>query len=313
MSNPQPATLAAGRQALVKNKFLIVYTALVAGILCLSFSGLFVRWANAPGVVTSFYRMTIAAVVMSPVLVRQVRHQSEPGKNKFSWGLLLPAALGGLFTALDHGAWATSMSFTRVANATLLNNTAPIWVALIAFFVFKEKLKKYFWVGLALTMAGASVVLASDLVAHPTLGWGDLIALGSGFFYAAYFLVTQRARRGMSAFVYMAVVDLVSALFLLSFCLIFRQPLTGYPPMTYLIFVAAALVSQMAGHLCLSFALGHLPAFVVAPTMIAQPVLTALLAIPLLGEALNPSQWIGGVAVLAGIFLFNRSQEASAN
>lgn len=322
------------RIAVFKNKTILAYSALAAGILCLSFSGLFVRWANAPGVVTSFFRMTIAAMVMSPFLFRQAKPVTGQGQT-FPWSAttgrsprelwprggrawvrgvegwvwLLPAALGGLFTALDHGAWTTSMGLTSVANATLLNNTAPIWVALVAYFVLKEKLKRYFWLGLLLTMAGATVVLASDLIAHPTLGWGDLIALGSGLFYAAYFLVTQRARQSMSAFTYMAVVDLVSALFLLSFCLLFNQPLTGYPLQTYLIFIAAALVSQVIGHLSLSYALGHLPASLVAPTMIAQPILTALLAIPLLGEALHPTQWTGGLAVLTGIYLVNLSQE----
>ena len=266
------------------------------------------RWANAPGVVTSFYRMTLATLVMSPVLLSQAGRQVAPGGGKWSWAVLLPAALGGLFTALDHGTWSTSIGLTRVANATLLNNTAPVWVALAAYFVFKEKLQKNFWLGLALTMAGAIAMLASDLFTHPTLGWGDLLALGSGLFYAAYFLVTQQARRRLSAFTYMAVVDLVACLCLLLFCVVFGQPLAGYSWQTYLVFAGAALISQVGGHLSLSYALGRLPAFVVAPTMIAQPVLTALLAIPLVGEGLSPVQWIGGLAVLAGIALVNQFQ-----
>ncbi len=309
MSTPQSTPLVVDHPARAKNAQILAYGALFAGVLFLSLSGLYVRWANAPGVVTSFFRMTIAAALMSPFLAGPLRRLSASATGRISWGLLGVAALGGVFTALDHGAWSTSLAFTRVANATLLNNTAPVWVALAAYFIFKVKLKKYFWFGLGLAMVGASVVLASDVIGHPVLGWGDLIALGSGLFYAGYFLVTQRARRGMSAFAYMAVVDLVAALCLFVFCLLFKQPLVGYPLQSYLVFIAAALFSQVAGHLALSYALGHLPAFVVAPTMIAQPVLTALLAIPLLGETLQAAQWIGGLAVLAGIYLVNRSQE----
>lgn len=308
MSNPQPAALSGSRQPLAKNKILWAYSTLFAGILCLSLSSLFVRWANAPGVVTSFYRMTLATLVMSPLLVIQAKRQGSTASGKWAWAALLPAVLGGLFTSLDHATWSTSIGFTRVANATLLNNTAPIWVALFAYFVFKEKLQKFFWLGLALTMAGAIAMLASDLLSHPILGWGDLLALGSGVFYAAYFLVTQRARRQLNVFVYMAVVDLVACLCLLFFCLVFGQPLSGYSWQTYLVFVGAALISQVGGYLSLSYALGYLPAFVVAPTMIAQPVLTALLAIPLLGEGLAPVQWLGGLAVLGGIALVNRFQ-----
>ncbi|NMB89754.1 MAG: hypothetical protein GYA17_15450, partial [Chloroflexi bacterium] len=56
-----PESLAAiqpGRARLV-----YAYLALVAGIGALSFSALFVRWSQAPGTVTSFYRMVVAVVV----------------------------------------------------------------------------------------------------------------------------------------------------------------------------------------------------------------------------------------------------------
>jgi drug/metabolite transporter (DMT)-like permease len=43
--------------------------------------------------------------------------------------------------------------------------------------------------------------------------------------------------------------------------------------------------------------------------MLGQPVMTALLAIPILGESLHPVQWIGGLVVLAGIYLVNRSRD----
>jgi drug/metabolite transporter (DMT)-like permease len=46
--------------------------------------------------------------------------------------------------------------------------------------------------------------------------------------------------------------------------------------------------------------------------MIAQLVLTSLLAIPLAGESLSLPQILGGLAVLAGIFLVNQSNRKEA-
>ena len=282
------------------------YLALAAGVVCLSFSSLFIRWSQAPGVVTSFFRMGIATTVMAPFFLRQAR---QVNLNK---GLWIAPVLGGMFAAFDQGIWSTSINYTRVANATLLNNTAPVWVALVAWLIFREKLKGIFWLGLALAMGGAAVVLGSDLVAHPGLSWGDLLALISGLFYAAYYLAMQRGRRDLSPLVFMGVANTFSCLTLLAICLVFRQPLTGFSTQTYLVFLGAALISQITGHLSLSYALGHLPASLVAPTMIAQPVLTALMAIPLLGESLHPGQWIGGISVLAGITLVNNGRMKDA-
>lgn len=63
----------------------------------------------------------------------------------------------------------------------------------------------------------------------------------------------------------------------------------------------------MIGYLAITYALGHLPAAIVSPTLIGQPILTAILAIPMLGEIPNPTQWLGGAVALAGIYIVNQS------
>jgi drug/metabolite transporter (DMT)-like permease len=62
----------------------------------------------------------------------------------------------------------------------------------------------------------------------------------------------------------------------------------------------------------LAYALGHLPASVVSPTMILQPVVTTLLAVPLLGEIPSAWQGIGGVIALIGIYVVNQSHQRSS-
>jgi drug/metabolite transporter (DMT)-like permease len=158
-------------------------------------------------------------------------------------------------------------------------------------------------------MLGATTVLGADFLRHPVFGWGDLLALSSGVFYAGYYIATQRGRQHLDTLSYIWIAGLCSTLVLLTMCLVLNLPLTGYPPRTYLFFLGAALLPQITGYLAVGYALGHLPASVVSPTMICQPVLTALLAIPLLGEMLQASQWLGGMAVLAGIFLVHRSRD----
>jgi drug/metabolite transporter (DMT)-like permease len=283
------------------------YAALGLGILALSLSSLFIRWSQAPGPVTSFYRMAIAAVVLLPLIMRRVqRLKNEQGRIPLRW-LVLPV-IGGLFTALDHGAWSSAIGYTRVANATLLNNMAPVWVALFTALVWKEYLPGRFWLGLAVTLAGAGVVLGVDMLLTPEMNLGNLLALLSSVFYAAYFLITQRGRSVLDTLTYIWLVDVFSALGLLGINLALRMPLTGYPATTWLVFFCAAFISQLGGYFAIAYALGHLPASVVSPSMVSQPVITTLLAIPLAGEILAPLQWLGGLAVVGGIYLVNSSQ-----
>jgi drug/metabolite transporter (DMT)-like permease len=286
---------------------LLPYLALATGIICLSFSAMFGKWADAPGPVIGFYRIGLATIILLPIFVYRLRKNGL----KLPKAVLLFPILGGIFTAFDHGTWNSSLRYTSAANATLLGNTAPLWVALFAWLIFRQKLRSLFWVGLALALGGAVIVLGSDFIQHPTIGMGDLLAMAAGVFYAGYFLVTEKGRQKLDTLSYVWLVDLIAAFTLLLITLGMNLPLNGYPTQSYLAFLGAALVSQVGGYLSIGYALGHLPASVVSPTLIGQPVVTALLAIPLLGEALRIEQWLGGLVVLMGIYLVHRSREGS--
>lgn len=268
---------------------------------------MFGKWANAPGPVIAFYRIGLATIILLPVFLYR---KSKNGVKLPKTVWLLPI-LGGIFTAFDHGVWNSSLRYTSAANATLLGNTAPLWVALFSWLIFRQKLRSLFWLGLALALGGAVIVLGSDFIRHPAIGLGDLLAMAAGVFYAGYFIVTERGRQKLDTLSYVWLVDLFATFILLMFTLGAKMPLSGYPTQSYLAFLGAAVISQVGGYLAIAYALGHLPASVVSPTLIGQPVVTALLAIPLLGEALRTEQWLGGLVVLMGIFLVHRSREGS--
>lgn len=286
------------KSATLKN--LLPYLALAYGILSLSMSGIFVRWAHAPGPVTSFYRMAFGTLALAPVIGLHVRRWGVP---RMAW-LVFPL-LGGAFTALDHAAWATSIGYTRIANATLLNYIAPVWVAVFAALVWRERLSKIFWAGLLVTLLGMAVVVGSDLLFSPSMNLGNLLAVISSLFYAGYFLVAQRGRTRLDPLTYVWVSNLSSGVVLLAVNLVLGHPLSGFDSTTWLIFGVAAIFLQVGAYFTLAYALGHLPASVVSATMVGQPVLTSLLAVVLAGEMMAAGQWLGGLAVVVGIYLVN--------
>jgi len=172
------------------NRPILPYLALILGIFYLSFSAMFGKWANAPGPVIGLYRIGIATLILLPLFLYRNRNHG----GKFPKAILLFPILGGIFTALDRGTWNSSLRYTSAANATLLGNTAPLWVALFAWLILRERLRGLFWVGLAFSLAGAAIVLGSDFIRHPSIGLGDMLALAAGVFYAGYFIVTERGR-----------------------------------------------------------------------------------------------------------------------
>ena len=279
------------------------YIALAIGLAGLGLSAIFVKWANVPGAVSGFYRMVIAAGVMAIPFGVQARRRAPLSRLH-----ILFAVIAGLFFAGDLTTWNTAVLMTNAANATLFGNTSPFWVAFGALILFKEKLRPLFWGGLILAMLGVTVILGEDFFIHPTLGTGDLLALLGGFFYGMFFLATERARDKLSSLVSWWISAAVCTAALLALSFLLRQPLAGYPRESYYSLVALALVTQVVGWLAINYALGHLPASVVSPTLLGQPVITAIAAVPLLSQALSGAQIAGGALVLAGIYIVHRSK-----
>jgi drug/metabolite transporter (DMT)-like permease len=287
---------------MTQNKTVLAYLALGTGIIALSFSAMFVRWANAPGPVTAFYRLFFSIFLLLPFFLPRVKTTVS-----IKSGLVVFPLLAGVFTALDLGFWTASLSYTTAANATLLGNTAPLWVALGTWLILKQKLAAGFWRGLIVALFGAALVMGSDFLLHPRLGIGDAMAILTGVFYGGYFLFTERSRKHFDPISHIWLVGIGASLSLFLANLALGYPLTGYPLQTWLVFLGTAVVSQLIGYMSLAYALGHLPASVVSPTMILQPIVTTLLAIPLLGEIPSIWQGIGGAIALVGIYIVNQS------
>jgi len=215
--------------------------------------------------------------------------------------------------AADLSTWSTGVMLGGATNPTLLANAAPVWVGLAAWLLLKERLAGRFWLGLGLALAGAALVLRLDLARGSDFGLGSTLGLVASLFYGGYLLVTQLGRRDLDSLSYTWIAGASSTLVLLLGGLAFRLPFTGYPPASYWNFLGLAVGSQAIGYLAITYALGRLPASLVAPTLLGQPVVTAALAVPLLGESISWLQAEGGMAVLAGVALVHRADRRANN
>ncbi|HKP54808.1 MAG TPA: DMT family transporter [Chloroflexia bacterium] len=294
-------------KARMQNLTLRVYLALALGIVCIGFSAIFTKWAEVPGSVSAFYRVVIATAALSvPYALHSARARKSPERVRMTPRLMWGVGFAGIFFALDLALWNTSLAFTSAANATLLGNTSTVWVSLGAMLLFHESLKRRFWLGMFMAFAGAVIIVGRDVFEHHDLGWGDLLAVSSSLFYAAYLLGTQRVRQHVGTLPFMWLSSVVATAFMLAYVLLAGNTLTGFPLNTWLALLALGLISHALGWMAINYSLGHLPAPIASVSLLSQPVLTAILAVPLLGEALSVYQIVGGLLVLLGIYIVNR-------
>lgn len=281
----------------------LAYAALAAAIAGMSWSALFVRWANVPATAAALYRVLIAAAVLVPW--RAWRGSTRRADRRS----VLLALAGGVFFAFDLMLFNSAVLRTTAATAVLLGNNAPIFVGLATWIFLGSRPRASFWTGLALALAGCAFIVFADASSGGAAAgdvMGDLFALTAAVFWAAYMVTTAHVRTAMDTLTFNTVAIAGSAMALLLICVMLRVPLSGYSGRTWAALVGLGLVSQLASYYALVYALGHLPATVTSVAILGQVPLTALLAAALLAEPLSSAQMAGSLVVLCGIYVVSK-------
>ena len=285
---------------------LLAVGALLLGAVAIATSPLFVRVSETGPVATAFWRAFLALPVLWTwsAVAQRTRRGRGFGSDR---GLLIAA---GLLFAGDLAFWHWSIMMTSVANATLLANLAPIFVALAAWLVWRKRPRRLFLVGLATALTGMIVLIGGDFKPTSRELLGDICGVITAMFYAGYQMTVTRLRERASTATIMAWSGLVTAVALLPLALLSGEQLLPATALGWLNLVGLALVAQVAGQSLIAYAMAHLPATFSSVGLLFQPVMAALFAWTLLGESMGWLQIAGGVAVLIGIRIAHQAETA---
>jgi len=276
--------------------------ALLVGASCIALSPIFARLSEAGPTATAFWRVALAV----PALWILVFFRNHPASGNPSRKTFLLFAAGLAFAG-DLAFWHTSIKLTSVANSTLLANLASIFVTLAAWIFLRQRPSALFLAGLAAALAGVAMLVQTSLQFSSTGLLGDALGVVTAMFYAAYILAVKGLRdRGETALRLMAVTSTLTAFILFPVALASGEQMLPHSAYGWAILLGLALISHAAGQGLIAYALAHLPATFSSVGLLLQPVIAAFFAWTLLGEPLVMLQIIGGVVVLAGIYLARR-------
>jgi len=278
----------------------LALAALFAGAVAIATSALFVKVSEAGPVATAFWRIFLAL----PFLWLWAFAEGPPAtvappaaRRRERW-LMLGA---GVFFAGDLAFWHWSIVLTSIANATLLANLAPIFVALAAWGIFGARPTPLFVAGLATALTGVALLIGGDFRLSGHALTGDALGVVTAMFYGAYQLTVARLRATTSTARIMAQSGVVMAAILLPAAALSAAPLFPATAHGWALLFGLAMIAQVAGQSLIAYAFAHLPATFSSVGLLLQPVAAALFAWALLGEALGLAQIAGGAMVLAGI------------
>lgn len=212
--------------------------------------------------------------------------------------------LYGLGLVLFNGLWTFSVAFNGAAVATVLAYSSPAFTVLLARVFLGERLTALKLLAVTLSLTGCVLVAnAYRVEAWQVNPLGILIGLGSGLAFAVYSLAGRwSAGRFASAWT----VTGYGFLFAAGALALTQTPISAlslggrWDGWGLLLFLA--LVPSLLGFGLYTLSLRDLPASSASLIATLEPVLTALIAIPLLNEYLQAPQWLGaGLIVLAAL------------
>ncbi len=271
--------------------------ALVAGAFAMGASPIFVRLADVGPFTSAFWRVALAL----PLLYAWTRAADgpAPAAKRFA----KPAILSGLAFAGDLFFWHLAIVHTSVANATFFATCAPIWVVLFGWLLFREKVEASVLVGLGLCLAGGAALLAQSFQLKPAGALGDLFGVATGVFFGLYFLAVKAARQTTSAARLTLEATVVTAAILFVVALVAERSMLPHTLRGLAALLAVAWISHVGGQGLLSIALGRLPAAFSSLVIFLEAIAAAGFAWLILGEPVSAVQALGGLAILAGIYV----------
>lgn len=277
------------------------------GIVAVSFASILIRFVQAEGVPTlsiAAWRLIFASLVLLPYAWATHRDEIR-SLSRQELGLL---AASGVFLGLHFATWIASLGYTSVASSVVLVSMGPVFVGLGSWILLRERPSLLMTIGILLAAVGSVIISWGDFGLGPEQLLGDLLALAGAVFVAGYLMIGRKVRAHRSLTAYIALVYGVAMLTLVIIVLVGRRPMLGFSLPAYGWMLALGLVPQLIGHSTLNWALRHLSATFVSIVTLAEPIGSGILAYLILGEAVTASTLVGGVILLAGIYIASRAE-----
>jgi drug/metabolite transporter (DMT)-like permease len=283
-----------------------VYLPLVLAVVCISTGSILVRMANAAPLAVAFYRIFFASLLLAPFAAGSAL-RSWPSLSPRARGLLL---VSGVALGLHFATWIASLSYTSVAASVLLVNTTPLFTLAFSRVFLGEGVSPVVVAAMGLALAGAGLIAIGDWAQGVNSLTGDLLALTGAVTMSLYHVIGRGLRAALPLDAYILGVWSTATATLAGLSLAARVSLAGYPPRTYLLLLALAVVPTLGGHGLVNRSLRHLPAPTVGLFLLGEPVGATILAYFFFHEM--PSAWTlaGGAVVLSALVLLVTAEKA---
>ena len=257
-----------------------------------------------PPVSLNFWRWTGALVILLPFGLPRVWRQKELVARHWMYLALMSIPSIAIFNAFIY----TALQSTTTTTTVLVNAMTPVFIAVLAWTVYRDRLSPRQIVGVAISFIGlVFIITKGDFSVLKTLRFsqGDLWTLGAGVSWAIYSVMLRRRPKEMDLIVFLTSI--------IVFGLIFTAPFYAWELSEKGGFALAPASYASIAYVCvfpsvLAYIFWNRAVLMVGPNRAGiffhlMPVFSIAMAAAFLGERLYSFHLVGMVLIFTGIAL----------
>lgn len=281
----------------------------VAATLCWSTSGIFINLITRSSGISAeglaFWRdlttsllLLLGIMLVNPKLLR-VKRQDIP------WLVGMGAISIGAF----HIMWNKSVVILGASLATVVQCNAPVFVTVMAWFLFQEVITTRKIIAVALAAAGTVLVSGVNFAGEWKIApLGLIIALGSAITYGTLSLFGKKLSGDYNSWTIMFYIFSIGTVTLFLYQL--GQP-APWPQGSGVIpwFIGFVLISTIIGFGLYTMALRKLPASVASITATTEILFASFMGYIFLQERMDALQVAGALLIISGVILVTLAKE----
>ena len=271
---------------------------LAFGAMLIGFAPIFVKWSNLSPSAILFWRMLIALPFLIAFNFLKNNQILFRVKNKKT---ILYSLIAALAFTVDLVLWHYSMNITSVSNATIIVNTAPIFVAILAFLIFKEIPQKGFISSFLVTYVGIiGLIIFSNNYTNGKM-IGDILCIIAALGYGIYLLIISKLGKetSLNIIFYTTLFCCLFSIIPMSFESGLSFPQTHFE---WANLILLAFLCQFGGQFLITFGIGRISASSGSIGLLMQPLTATILATIIFSEILNSMQIVFCLITLLGIY-----------
>ncbi|MCL2226570.1 MAG: DMT family transporter [Oscillospiraceae bacterium] len=183
--------------------------------------------------------------------------------------------------------------------------SAPVYTLILSRIILKETVKPLCWVGVGVSFCGLIIIMVSQLTEF-AFNIGIILILGSALSTGGHNIIQRNFLKNYTALEATTYTIIGATIFMLVFIPGMIRELPGNPTHVNLIVLYLGVIPAALGYLCWGFALSKAEKTThVAVFLYLIPFAASLLAYLWLDETFPLLTFLGGVVIIAGMFVSN--------